>query len=138
MGITLQEAQKVIDAAIAHCQSIGLRMSVAVLDEHGDLVASARMDGSRPFTPDVARGKALATALWRQPSAALAERAASSVGQLVNHLYGNRVVYGQGAVPIMRGDEFIAAVGASGARPEQDEEVARAGASALGVGSAAS
>jgi uncharacterized protein GlcG (DUF336 family) len=127
----LQEAQKVIESAMAKSQSMGVRMSIAVVDARADLVAVVRMDGVRCFAPDLARGKAMASALWGQPSAALAERANNPVHQTVNNLNGGRVVYGQGAVPIMRGSELIGAVGASGAKPEQDEEVAKAGAAAL-------
>jgi glc operon protein GlcG len=131
MGVTLQQAQKAIETAVAKSQSLGLRMAIAVVDERADLVALVRMDGVRAFAPDVARGKAMASALWGQPSAALAERATSSVFQVVSTLHGGRVVYGQGAVPLMRGTELLGSIGVSGARPEQDEEVAKAGAAAL-------
>ena len=127
----LQEAQKIIEAAMAKSQSMGVRMAIAVVDAHADLVSVSRMDGVRAFAPDLARGKAMASALWGQPSAALAQRATGAVFQAVNSLNGGRVVYGQGGIPIMKGNELIGAVGASGARPEQDEEVAKVGAEAL-------
>ena len=130
-GITLQDAQKVIEAAIAKCQSMGLKMAVTVVDAHAEVVAVARMDGVQGFAADVCRGKAMATALWRQPSVNLQERANSPVLQAVSQLHGGKLVYWQGAVPIMRDGELIGAVGAGGARPEQDEEVAKAGALAI-------
>jgi uncharacterized protein GlcG (DUF336 family) len=36
-----------------------------------------------------------------------------------------------GGVPVMRGTEFVGAVGTSGVRAEQDEQISKAGASAV-------
>ena len=77
MPITLEEAQHIIEAAMAKAKEQGTHMAIAVVDERADLVAIAKMDGCRSFGPDVARGKAMASALWVQPSAALAERASA-------------------------------------------------------------
>ena len=136
MTVSLQEAQRIIDAGVAKAQDMGVSMAVAVVDANANLVAVARMDGMRAFGPDIARGKAMAAAVWGQPSADLQERAkTSSVFEPVNRLYGGQLVYGRGAVPLLRGGEMIGAVGASGARPEQDEEVAMTGAATLDAGS---
>ncbi len=136
MTMSLREALGAIDAAIAKSESMGLRLCIAVVDDHGELVAVERMDGARAFACDVARGKAMASALWKMSGADMGHRAGSSVGELVNRLYGGRLVYGQGGLPLVRDDEVAGAVGVSGARPEQDEEAAQAAVAAFGASAA--
>ena len=157
-GITLAEAQRVIAASLAKAEELGLTVAVAVVDLQTSLVASARMDGTNPFTPDVTRGKAVATAVTKgTPSGAAASRFPQGLLDTVRDLYGGRVTWVQGAVPIFRGGELAGAVAAGGGRvtwvqgavpifrggelagavaagggpPDKDEEVAQAGADAL-------
>ena len=131
-GITLAEAQRVVAAALAKAEALGLVVAVAVVDLQTSLVASARMDGTNPFTPDVTRGKAVATAVTKgTPSGAAASRFPQGLLDAVRDLYGGRVTWVQGAVPIYKNGELVGAVAAGGASPEKDEEVAQAGADAL-------
>ena len=134
MPITLEEAQAIVEWIIAEAASQERRVGVAVVNDRAGAVCQSSMDGTRPFTVDTARGKALATALWGMPGARLAGREASSVFQLVGHLYGDRVVYAEGSASLKRGDETVGAVGVSGATPAQDEELAQAAAEAFAAG----
>src|SRR5215212_4249169 len=68
-GPTLSEALKAMDLARAAADKINVKLSCVVVDSRGDLVAVTRMDGARFYTTDVARGKALTSALFGQPSA---------------------------------------------------------------------
>ena len=130
--ITLDDARRVIDAAIARSAELGFNMAVAVVDLQTSLVASARMDGTNPFTPDVVRGKAVATAVTRgTPSGVAAGRFPPALLETVRDLYGGRVTWVQGAVPLYKEGRLVGAVGAGGGPPDKDEEVAQAGADAL-------
>ena len=132
MSITFQQARHAIEAAIVECERMEVAASLAVVDLRGDLVAAARMDGARwGWTADVARGKALAAALWGQPGAMLEQRQHEPVPLMVSRLYGERLVYRQGSELLMQGSEVVGAIGVSGARPEQDERAAQAGVAAL-------
>jgi uncharacterized protein GlcG (DUF336 family) len=133
MSVTLEEAQKVLMAAVAKAKELNTRMAISVVDDHGEVIAIARMDGVQGWVVDMCKGKAMASVFWRQPSGALTERAGSPAMQGLNSIYSGKLVYAQGAVPIKRGDQVIGAVGAGGSRPEQDEEVAKAGVAALGL-----
>lgn len=131
-GITLAEAQRVVAASLAKAEELGLTVAVAVVDLQTSLVASARMDGTNPFTPDVTRGKAVATAVTKgTPSGVAAGRFPQGLLDTVRDLYGGRVTWVQGAVPIFRDGELIGAVAAGGGPPDKDEAVAQAGADAL-------
>ena len=130
--ITLEEANRVIDAAIAKARELGFNMAIAVVDLQTSLVASARMDGTNPFTPDVVRGKAVATAVTKgTPSGVAASRFPQALLDTVRDLYGGRITWVQGAVPLTKDDKLVGAVAAGGGPPDKDEEVAQAGADAL-------
>mgnify|MGYP002629609221 CR=1 FL=1 len=131
-SITLQDAQKVIEGALAKAKELGYNVAVAVVDVETSLVASIRMDGTNPFTPDVVRGKAVATVISRgTPSGAASDRFPDGLKDHVTALYGGRVTWVQGAVPIRRGDELLGAIGVGGGPPDQDEVMAQAGADSL-------
>jgi glc operon protein GlcG len=131
-SVTLEEANTAIAAAIARSTELGFNMAIAVVDVQTSLVALARMDGTNPFTPDVVRGKAMVTAVTRgTPSGVAAERFPKGLQETVSSLYGGRITWVQGAVPLKRNGEFIGAIAAGGGPPEVDEQVAQAGADAL-------
>ncbi len=131
-SITLEEANRVIEASTAKARELGYNMVVAIVDTETSLVALARMDGTLPFAPDIARGKATATVVTNgMPSGAASERFPQTLRDPVVAMYGGRVAWLQGAVPIKRDEVLIGAVGASGGPPDQDEIVAQAGADAF-------
>jgi uncharacterized protein GlcG (DUF336 family) len=65
------------------------------------------------------------------PSAELTERANNPVMRALMLMEDGQIIPQQGAVPIKRGNELLGAIGVSGARSEEDEEVSRAGVAAL-------
>ncbi len=130
-SITLEEAQKAIMAGVAKAKELNGRFAVVVVDDHGEVVAAARMDGVAGWVVAMATGKAMASVFWRQPSGALTERAATPVMQGLNNIYNGKVVYAQGAVPVKRGDAVIGAIGAGGAAPANDELVSQAAAATI-------
>lgn len=131
MPITLREAEKLLKAAEESALRQSLKVSIAVVDSRGDLVVTCRMDGARYFTLDIARGKAMVSAMFNAPSGTLAERANTPVMQTLNQMNLGRLVFGQGALPIVQGNEVLGAVGVSGATSQQDEDIAKAALAAL-------
>jgi uncharacterized protein GlcG (DUF336 family) len=127
--ITLEEAQKAIEGSLAKAAELGYKVAVAVVDTETSVVAIVRMDGTNPFTPDVVRGKAVATVVTRgTPSGVAAERFPAGLQDAVVGMYGGRVTWVQGAVAIKKGGELIGAIGVGGGPPDQDEVMAQAGA----------
>ncbi len=126
-GPTMAEALKALEATRAAAAKIGVVLSCAVVDSRGDLIAVARMDGARFFTTDVARGKAQVSAMFGQPSGAMAQFGASPFFSNLNTAAQGRLYPIQGALPVMRAKQLIGAIGCSGATAQQDEDAARAG-----------
>jgi glc operon protein GlcG len=79
----------------------------------------------------VSRGKAYAAVAFGVPSGELTERANNPVMRALMLMEEGQIIPQQGAVPIKRGSELLGAIGVSGARSEEDEQVARAGIDAL-------
>jgi glc operon protein GlcG len=128
--LTLADAEKIIAAVQSRATEMNLRVSIAVVDVRGDLIALARMPGAGANTPDTAIGKAMMSAIYGQPSGALVQRATSPVTQGLNDASGGRLRFIQGGVPVVRGGFTVGAVAASGASSQQDEEISRSGLSA--------
>ncbi len=123
--ITLADALQMIEAAQKDAASKNYRLSFAVVDARGDVIAVARMPGAGAATPDTAIGKAMASAIYGQPSAALVARASSPITQGMNDATGGRFRLFQGALPIVRNGVMVGAMGASGASSQQDEDIVR-------------
>ena len=126
--MTLAEANRIITATLAAARGMNLPpVGCAVLDPGGHLIAFQREDGLGFVRIKVCHAKAWGALGTGVGSRALAERYASGVVQegFINAL--NAMTDGM-VVPLAGGvlvrDESgrnIAAVGVSGARPEQDE-----------------
>jgi uncharacterized protein GlcG (DUF336 family) len=129
--MNFDEAEKMLNAAKAKAAEMGAAVSIAVVDNRGDVVALAKLDGARYFTPDIARGKAIVSATVGQASAALAEMGSSPIFQTINGMNQGRMIFHQGAVPVTKDGKLIGAVGVSGAASTVDEEIASAGAAAV-------
>lgn len=129
MPLTLEEAQQVIARAQARATDSGIRVTVAVVDEGGLLVALARMDGAPPLSPQVAEAKAVGAAMLYRDGAGLADLARDRPGffSVADRLVRVPIVPGLGSVLIRRDGKVLGAVGVSGGKPEQDLECAEAG-----------
>lgn len=131
MNVTLDEAAIIVNAARDKAKEIGIPMSIAVVDPHGDLVAFQRMDGATLRSGFVSQGKAVASVHFGRSSAELSRVADSPIGRSLTLALGGRFIPSQGALPILNGQEVRGAVGVSGGPSQQDEEVAQAGLNAL-------
>ena len=129
-GPSTAQAVAALAAAQETAEALGVRLSCAVVDSRGDMIALTRMDGARFYTTDVARGKARMSALFGQPSGAMADFGNSPAFQSFNESMPGPLYAFQGALPIMRNDELIGGMGCSGAAAQVDEDAVR---SALSV-----
>ncbi len=131
MAMTLQEANRIIEGAIAKARELNIRISVAVCDAGGRLVAFQRMDNAIWASAYGSQGKAIASAAFGRPSGELAERAEHPTPRGIAAASGGHMIMGQGAVPIIRNGAIEGACGVGGGTAQQDEECARAGVAKL-------
>ena len=127
MAITLTEANRIIGGAIARAQELDIKVSVAVCDAGGRLIALNRMDGAIWASAYGCQGKAVASAAFGRPSGEMQERAEQPTPKGINAAAGGTMIMGQGAVPIIRHGIIEGACGVGGGTSAEDEDCARAG-----------
>jgi uncharacterized protein GlcG (DUF336 family) len=132
VALTLDEANRIVAATIARAQELNIKVSVAVCDAGGRLVAFNRMDGAIWAGALGSQGKAIASAAFNRPSGELTPRADSPTIRGIIAAEGGHLIPGQGGVPIVRGGQLEGACGVGGGTSEQDEDCARAGVAAVG------
>ena len=122
-----------LDAGLKKADEFGVKVSIAVVDAHGDLIILERMQGAVSLSPKIAMGKASAAAIFMRPTAEFEPRVQqnSAFWSGISSMTSGALLFGRGAVPLKRGGETIGAIGVSGATSEQDEMIAQAAATEL-------
>src|SRR3954471_22787260 len=126
--VTLDQARELIAAGEEEARSRDLKLSFAVVDSGGHIVAIGRMDDADWITPEVALGKAWTAAAFRVPSDEQGKKAkdlvafAGSISAATHGRYTPQI----GGLPIEPGGAPIGAMGASGASGQENEEEQRA------------
>jgi glc operon protein GlcG len=128
MTLTLEEANRIADGAITRAKDLNIRISVALCDAGGRLVAFQRMNNANWASVYGSQGKAIASAAFGRPSGELSERAHHPTPAGIAAAEGGHMIMGQGAVPILRDGAVQGACGVGGGTAQQDEDCARAGA----------
>ena len=125
-ALTYEMAVQVIDAAEAEARKNKWNVTIVVTDAAGVPVVMRRLTGASPRSYDIASRKAATVVATRLTTAIYGEQLkAGSVKEVPNGITF------AGGVPIMRGAEFIGAVGTSGVRAIEDEQISKAGAAAI-------
>ena len=127
-ALSLQAAKTVAAAAEADARAKGARVVIAVVDEGGHLLLLERLDNTQVASVDVGIGKARTAAIFRRPSKVFEDQIRNG---RVAALGLPGVTALQGGVPIIVNQQVIGAIGVSGETPQQDEDIAIAGANAL-------
>jgi glc operon protein GlcG len=128
MPITLEQAQKVIDAAQAQAVKMKLGYAFAVVEPSGDLVYFRKMTGAPYSAIQLAQGKAVTAARYRRPTKFLFDQVEAG-HQFFMTFPGALPV--PGGMPIVADGKLIGAIGVSGGNSEQDMEIATPAANAL-------
>ena len=125
--MTLEEANRIVEGAIAKAKDLNIRVSVAVCDAGGRLVAFQRMTNAIWASAYGSQGKAVASAAFGRTSGEMAARADQPTPRGIAAASGGEMIMGQGAVPIIRNGVVVGACGVGGGTSQEDEDCARAG-----------
>lgn len=125
--LTLSVAKKIADAAESEAVKRGATVVIAVVDDGGHLILLERLDDTQVASVEVGMGKARTAAIFRRPSKVFEDQVREGrVAALA--LPGATPL--QGGVPIIVDGKVIGAIGVSGNTPQEDEDIAKAGAAA--------
>ncbi|MEO8093793.1 MAG: heme-binding protein [Pseudolysinimonas sp.] len=132
MSIDLSAAAAIVSAAVDAANELGARVSVAVVDAGGNLVAFSRMDGAEIAGPTLAVDKAYTSVSNRTSTEELSVLAAPGgpLFGIQSNGAGRFVIFG-GGVPIFVAGEVVGGIGVSGGAVDEDVACANAGLAAI-------
>lgn len=125
------QAMEIVQKVRAELEKDGRGAAVAVVDDHGELLAFLRTDGCPLPSIDNAIHKAFTAARERKESAAIGQASRDEGFPMTN--FGDlRYTGWGGGVPILYQGQVVGAVGVSGLPEADDVVLARLGAGSLG------
>ncbi|MCC7242137.1 MAG: heme-binding protein [Acidobacteria bacterium] len=125
-ALTYEMALQAIDAAEAEARKNNWNVTIVVTDAAGVPVVLRRLTGASPGSYDIATRKAATVVATKLATSAYGEQLKAGTVKEVP-----AGITFAGGVPILRGPEFIGAVGTSGVRAAEDEQISKAGASVI-------
>ena len=126
--LSLEAAKKIAAAAEAEALKRGSTVVIAVVDDGGYLLVLERLDDTQVASVDVGIAKARTAAISRRPSKVFEDQVRDGRVAALG-LPGAAPL--QGGVPIIVDGKVIGAIGVSGNTPQEDEDIAKVGASAI-------
>jgi uncharacterized protein GlcG (DUF336 family) len=119
-SVSLELAQRMVDAAIAKAREIGVSENVAIVDDGGNLNAFGRMDGAPIFCIEIAQNKAY-TALFGVSTDDFFKFIQADPSLLAGMPTLPRMAAWGGGFPIKVDGEIVGAIGISGAPTVQND-----------------
>jgi uncharacterized protein GlcG (DUF336 family) len=131
-SLTLEEAKRMLSAAEAKAETLGIAYNLAVVDAGGHLLAFLRQDGALIGSINLAIDKAKTARIFDKATSELAELAQSGrpLFGIQESNAGEVVIFG-GGIPVILGGSVVGAIGTSAGTVEQDIAVAEAAIAAL-------
>jgi glc operon protein GlcG len=129
MCLSVEDANKIVAAAKLEAKKNNWNVTIAVVDDGGFLIHLERLDGAPVQSAQIATAKAWTAAATRSATKALEDLVKERPGTVG---FPGRLAV-QGGLPVMHQGECVGAVGVSGVKSHEDEQVAKAGIQALGL-----
>jgi glc operon protein GlcG len=127
--ITLAAAQAAIAAGVQKAEELGVRIGIVVVDTSSYFVAGIRMDGCRGKADEAAKGKAVFSLGTPKGTADFIENRLQHNEALWRAMASRTDIWPvQGGFPLKYQGRTVGGVGVSGAKHEEDSQVAEAAA----------
>ena len=127
-ALTSDDVKKMLAACETEATRNKWPVAISIVDDGGFLLGFTRMDGAPAVSAEVSIGKARTSAMTKRPSKFFEDRVKERPG-FASFPAGILI---QGGVPVMHQNECVGAIGVSGVQSHEDEQIAQAGASAVG------
>lgn len=127
------KVKKALEAAEAKAKELGTNVSIAIVDEYGDLVGFSRMEGAMKISPKFAIAKAYTAGTIGMATSDMAKYAEEGKPyQGLDSIFGGELTTIAGGVPVKIGDKLVGGVGVGGSYDvSQDAECAKTAATVL-------
>lgn len=129
--LELADVKAIAAAAEAEAVKNSWAVTIAIVDDGGNLLFLQRLDGAAPITSHLAASKAHTAALGRRESKIYED----TINNGRMSFLSAPLLHGmlEGGVPILKDGQCIGAVGVSGVKSSDDALIARAGIAAIGL-----
>jgi len=132
LSLGLEEAQRAIAAVFDQAKKDGRAVAVAVVDNHGDLITCARMDGAHARVLRHAIRKAYTAALMGRDTVAF-KKDMQDAGRSLSDYGDSSLTTLQGGLVVRSGNQVVGAIASGGSPRQRDVEMAQIGLNALGL-----
>lgn len=129
--LELADVKSIAAAAEAEALSHGWAVSIAVVDEGGNMLWLHRLDGAAPISALIAPAKARTSAIGRRETKIYEDMINGGRYSFLSAPTLDGML--EGGVPIMKDGQCLGAVGVSGVKSSEDAQIARAGLAAIGL-----
>jgi len=130
VAISLENAKKAAEPALAEAAKNNWRVAVAIVGPAGTLIYYEKMDNTQLGSAEVVIDKARTAALFKRPTKAFQDALAAG-GEGLRILTLKGVVAAEGGIPLVMDGKIVGAIGVSGATSAQDAQCAKAGADTI-------
>ncbi|WP_461610823.1 GlcG/HbpS family heme-binding protein [Cytobacillus kochii] len=130
-SISLELANKILDAARVKGNELGIPFSIAIVDKSGNLKAFQAMDEAPVLSIEIAQNKAFSAAAYNRATHEWYDRLKDDPPLLHGIVHTSRLVIFGGGYPIKINGELIGGIGVSGGHYTHDMQVCEAGLTAL-------
>lgn len=129
--LTLDDVKKIAAAAEAEAKANNWAVTISIVDDGGNLLWLARLDGAAPISASISPAKARTAALGRRETKIYEDMINNGRFSFITapNLEGML----EGGVPILVNGQCVGAVGVSGVKSSEDAQIARVGIAALGA-----
>ena len=121
-AVSLEWAEQLIRTALVRAGELGIDVSVAVVDQRGEPVATSPATSDEPAKGPTAANRAYTAVGFALSTSQLNER---SLERAPDSLDRTRLAAGPGGIPIGR-PYVVGAIGVAGGAPDQNEQCSRA------------
>jgi glc operon protein GlcG len=128
--ISLENAKKAAEPALAEARKNNWTMAVAVVDTQGTLVYFEKIDNTMNASSQLALNKARSAAIYKRPTKVF-QTALAAGGDGLRILAIEGAVPVEGGYPIVMDGKIVGAIGMSGGTSAQDDQCAKVGADTL-------
>lgn len=125
-SITREVVMKMLDAACAKAEQLGVAVNVSVVDEGANLKGFVRMDGAPLLSSSISQNKAYTAAAFGIPTSEWYPLIEKEPALLHGIVHTDRLTVFEGGIPLYINNQIAGGVGVSGGSAEQDGMIAAA------------
>ena len=129
--LELADLKAIAAAAEAEALANNWAVTIAIVDDGGNLLWLQRLDGAAPISSLIAPAKARTAAMGRRESKVYEDIINGGRFSFLSAPTLDGML--EGGVPVLKDGQCLGAVGVSGVKSTEDAQIARAGLAAIGL-----